>query len=131
VLGCTPDDSDDEIPFVPFGDIQVNLSLPQYLLLNSAGTAAYLNDGGVKGIILHHHATGEFYAFERNCSYHPADACSTVGIAPAGVYLTDTCCGSNFNFDGDPIGGPAWRPLRRYATFLNGGMLIVTDEIVE
>ena len=128
---CKPDDSDDSIPFVPFPDIVVNLSLPEYFQLQSTGTYKVINEGGVKGIILYHHASGEFYAFERNCSYHPNDACSTVGVDVTGVRMTDSCCGSFFDFDGNPIGGPAWRPLRRYVTIVQASEVIITDEIAE
>jgi hypothetical protein len=130
-LSCSPDESDDQIPFVPFPDIVINLGLPEYFPLQSAGNSKILNEGGVKGIILYHNTNGNYYAFERNCSYHPNDACSTVGIDATGFRLTDSCCGSYFDFEGNPISGPAWRPLRRYVTTLVASQLTITDEIVE
>lgn len=129
--GCKPDDSDDSIPFVPFPDIVVNLTLPEYFQLQTSGGSKLINEGGVKGIILYHHPNGEYYALERNCSYHPNDACSTVGIDVTGLRLTDSCCGSFFDFEGNPIGGPAWRPLRRYVTIKQASTVIITDGIVD
>ena len=129
--GCKPDDSDDSIPFVPFPDIVINLTLPEYFQLQSSGGHKLINEGGVKGIILYHHPSGDYYAFERNCSYHPNDACSTVGVDVTGVRLTDSCCGSFFDFEGNPIGGPAWRPLRRYVTIKQVSEVVITDEIVD
>jgi hypothetical protein len=129
LAACKQDDSDDSIPYVPFPNIVINLSLPEYFTLQSVGNYKVINDGGVKGIILYHHSSGEYYAFERNCSYHPNEACSTVGVDATGLRMNDTCCGSVFDFEGNPVGGPAWRPLRRYATQLTGSQLTITDQI--
>jgi hypothetical protein len=128
--GCKPDDSDDSIPFVPFPDIYVNLTLPENFQLQTSGGYKIINEGGVKGIILYN-SSGNFYAFERNCSYHPNDACSTVGIDVTGLRMTDSCCGSFFDFEGQPVGGPAWRPLRRYVTIFQASEVVITDDIVE
>jgi hypothetical protein len=129
LLSCSEDQSDDAIPYQPFSDIVINLDLPEYVALRSDGNSVYNNDGGVRGIIIHRVNANTFYAFERNCSYHPNDACATVGIDGSNLYLSDSCCGSMFNFNGEPIGGPAWRPLRRYQTYANGSQLRITDEI--
>jgi hypothetical protein len=130
-LSCSPDESDDQIPYVPFPDVVINLGLPEYFTLQSAGNAKIINEGGVKGIILYHNQNGSYYAFERNCSFHPNDACSTVGIDATGLRLTDSCCGSYFDFEGNPVSGPAWRPLRKYITSLVGSQLTITDEIAQ
>jgi hypothetical protein len=130
-ISCKPDESDDEIPYVPFADININLGLPEFFPLQASGGYKLINEGGVKGIILYHHPGGEYYAFERNCSYHPNDACSTVDVDFTGVRMTDSCCGSSFNFDGNPVNGPAWRPLRRYVTIHSANQVTITSDIVE
>lgn len=127
---CKPDDSDDAIPFVPFAPIQIDITLPTYNRLQAFGGYIYLNSGGVKGLIVYHHPGG-YYAFERNCSFQPNDACSTVDVEPSGVRMSDTCCGSYFDFEGQPAGGPAWRPLRKYRTEILGTRLTITDEIID
>ncbi len=128
---CKPDMSDDEIPYVGFANVIVNLNLPENFGLQASGGYKLINEGGVKGIILYNKGNNLFHAFERNCSYHPNDACSTVGIDVTGLRMTDTCCGSFFDFDGNPIGGPAWRPLRKYVVHRNNTELVITDEILE
>jgi hypothetical protein len=128
---CSSEDSDDEIPYIPFPDIVINLGLPEYFALQSTGSYKTINEGGIKGIILYHHPSGTFYAFERNCSYHPNDACSTVGVDVSGLRMTDSCCGSFFDFEGNPVAGPAWRPLRRYVTSQVANEVTITDEIVQ
>ena len=129
LLGCTPDLSDDAIPFLAFPDIVINLTLPSYNALTVNGGHKNIS-GGVRGIIIYRAGSGTFYAFEQNCSYHPNDACATVEVHSSGLYMNDTCCGSTFDFNGNPMGGAAWRPLRQYETSLDGSTLTITDSVV-
>ncbi len=130
LIGCKSDLSDDPIPFSPFNDIVLDLSFPEFLSLNTNGGYKELNNKGVRGIIIYRSDAKNYLAYERNCSYHPNDACATVNVHSSGLYLTDPCCGSTFNFsDGNPSGGIAWRPLRQYRTQLVGTTLTITSEI--
>jgi hypothetical protein len=127
---CSSDLQINAIPFQAFPDIQLNLALPDNLVLQSTGGYKVIA-GGVKGILLYRKSTTTILAFERNCSYQPNDACATVGVHSSGIYMTDTCCNSNFSFDaGLPIGGPANQPLRQYAASLSGNTLLITDEVI-
>ena len=119
---------DDPIPVVSFPDIVIDISLPSYVSLRTDG--GYKEEkGGVRGIIVYRINAFSFQAYERNCSYHPNDACATVNVHTSGLYMTDPCCGSNFSFtDGSPTGGQAWQPLRRYRTQVNGTTLTISDE---
>jgi hypothetical protein len=128
-IGCAPDLSDDSIPFRSFPDIVINVSLPAYNKLNTTGSQ-YI-DGGIRGIILRKASPNVYYAFERNCSYHPNEACSTVEIHISGLFMTDPCCSSSFDFEGNPTGGVAWRPLGKYQTSLDGSMLTITDRVLQ
>jgi nitrite reductase/ring-hydroxylating ferredoxin subunit len=124
---CKQDLTDDAIPYVPFSDIVITLNLPQYTDLNSKGWV-YV-DGGVQGIILY--KSGNTYlAYERNCSFHPINNVGAIVYADvSNRFMIDHSCNSSFNFEeGTPTGGPAWRPLRRYKTFLDGTELTITDE---
>jgi nitrite reductase/ring-hydroxylating ferredoxin subunit len=128
--GCTPDLSDDAIPQVPFDDIVLELTLPANNALKTNTGFKYVS-GGVRGIIVYRINEGNYVAFERNCSYHPNDACATVNVDVSGLYMTDPCCSSTFNFpNGDANGGPAIRPLNEYRTNLNGTTLTITDDVV-
>lgn len=131
LLGCTPDLSDDPIPIIPFADVVINLSLPEYLTLQTNGGNKELSTGGVRGIIVYRVNASSYIAYERNCSYHPNEACATVNVHSSGLFMIDPCCNSNFSFtDGTPTGGPAWRPLQRYRTQLSGTTLTISDEII-
>jgi hypothetical protein len=127
-LGCKPE-RDAEVPFLPFEDIYVNLSLPEFYVLQSPGSYKYI-DGGVRGIILYRKSAELFYAFERNCTFTPNEACSTVEVEVTGIQMSDPCCGSAFNFEGLPVNGPASRELRQYRTILSGSVLVITDEVI-
>lgn len=128
--GCGSSDmTDDPIPYVPFDQIVINLNLPLYSKDLNANGYVYLDQGGVRGIILYRQNATTYLAFERNCSFHPNEACATVEVHASTLYMTDACCGSTFTFpSGEPNGGPAWRPLIQYYTSLRGSELTITDE---
>jgi hypothetical protein len=71
LLACTPDMYDDPIPLVPFVDIVINLNLPEYINLRTDGGSKELSTGGVRGIIVYRVNASTYFAYERNCSYHP------------------------------------------------------------
>lgn len=127
---CNSDSLEEPIPFASFDRIEINLSLPQYADLSSNGTFIYLNQG-VRGIILYRESLSAYHAYERNCSYLPNEAGSTVEVHPSNLFMQDTFCGSTFEFSqGLPTGGPARVQLREYKTTLNGSLLTITEESV-
>ena len=126
---CKSDRSDDPIPFIPFSDFVANLSAPEYQSLAVNGGIKEINSIGVRGVIIYRRDAETYLAFERNCSYHPNDACATVNVHSSNLYMVDPCCNSAFSFtDGSPTGGVAWRPLRRYTTNLAGTLLTIIAE---
>ena len=132
MMGCQPDLTDEAIPWQPFDVVNLNLNLPEYINLKMEGSYIYLDDPGVRGIIVYHQTGSNYFAYERNCSFQPNSACATVEVHASTLFMFCPCCSSNFDFDtGYPTGGAAWRPLRRYETSLNGSTLTITDEVVE
>lgn len=131
IAACSSDLNDDPIPYQPFAPITMNLNLPDNIALKSKGNSKALNEGGIRGIIVYCQDVGVYRAYERNCSFHPNDACATVNIDPSNLYMIDTCCGSTFDFStGNPIGGAAWRPLVQYNASFDGVYLVITDEVI-
>jgi len=130
ILSCTPGRYDDPVPFIPFVDIVINLNLPEFIALRSDGGFVQVN-GGVRGIIVYRVNSATYLAYERNCSFRPNEACATINVHTSGLFMEDPCCGSSFNFsDGNPSGGPAWRPLVRYRTQLSGLTLTISSEVI-
>ncbi len=131
VISCDSNLSDDAIPVAPFDPVQINITLPNYSSLMTTGGYAAINTGGTRGIILYRKDVSSVLAFERNCSYQPLNACATVEVHSSGLYMNDACCNSTFRWDdGNPTGGPAWRPLLQYSTSLNGNVLTITDQVL-
>ena len=129
VNSCTPELTDDSIPYFTFAPITINLTLPEYQSLRSDGGWKYI-DEGVRGIIVYRMNSSTYMAYERNCSFQPNNACATVDVHSSQLYMSDACCNSTFEFTaGKPTGGPAWRPLNRYETILNGLELTITSEL--
>ncbi len=128
---CSGDRMDDPIPVQPFPDIIINLSLPEYASLQIDGGYKYINNGGVRGIILYRFNSTTYLAYERNCSFRPNESCSTVEVHSSGLFMHDPCCASMFGLaDGFPTGGPAWRPLLQYVTTADGGQVTITDDLI-
>ncbi|MCW5912277.1 MAG: hypothetical protein KIT62_14500 [Cyclobacteriaceae bacterium] len=129
--GCGRELTDDFIPIVSFPDIILNLSLPENNSLQVDGGYRQLSSGGVRGIIVYRVNSSTYMAYERNCSFRPNEACATVDVHTSGLFMLDACCNSSFSFtDGNPTGGPAWRPLNRYRTQLSGVTLTITSEVI-
>lgn len=131
LFSCEPQLTDDPIPLITFVDQVCNLGLPEYGSLRVDGGYKEMNKIGVRGVIVYRVNPSTYRAYERNCSYHPNEAGSTVNIHSSGLYLEDPSCGSTFNLtDGQPTGGPAWRPLRQYYTELAGNYLTITSDVI-
>lgn len=132
LTACTNEMSDDPIPFQAFPDKVIDLTLPEYVNLNTDKGFKYIDDLGVRGILLYRHSSNNYIAYERNCSYHPNDACATINVHSSNLYMIDPCCNSTFTFpEGEPDDGPAWRPLQQYRTSLSGSTLTITDDVIE
>lgn len=131
-MSWSSEQTDAPIAMAIFQDIILPLNLPENFKLRSTRNAIEIDSDGVRGIIVYCQEEGVYLAYERNCSYHPNDACATVNIDGSRLFLTDPCCKSFFSLDdGFPTGGPAWRPLRKYRTIYNESntTLTITSEI--
>lgn len=131
IASCEPQLVDEPIPFVAFNDIVLDINFPENNALRNPGGFRALPRGGVRGIILYRTQASRFAAFERNCSFRPQDACSTVEPHVAGLFMQCNCCNSTFDFEtGNPTGGPAWRPLLQYRVQQAGSVITITDEVI-
>ena len=132
LAACGSADTSQTIPSVSFS-AQLNITNQQYQALRYdngvvALPATGVNGGGVKGLLIVRQNAATYLAFERNCPYRPYDACSLVSLDRGSrLFLRDSCCTSQFNFQGQVISGPATRPLRQYTTTLSGNLLTITN----
>ena len=127
----------DEQPPIPYApvNLSINLANQEYVNLRSPNGAVILpvqgpaGAGGVKGVIVVWQGIANNYlAFERNCPYQPYSACSTVSLdRNSRLFMRDSCCNSQFDLQGQITGGPTSRPLKQYATNVQGNILSVTN----
>ncbi|WP_266203362.1 Rieske (2Fe-2S) protein [Pontibacter kalidii] len=122
---CSKDNSNSPIiPYVPV-NAQLNINSQLYPDLRQDGGYAYLPDG-YKGIIVVRQNAGSYLAFERTCTYDPTNEC-VLEVDPSRLYITDPCCGSQFNLQGQVIGGPAISALLQYRTSLVASTLYISN----
>ncbi len=124
--GCKDTQPMDDIPRVYVYE-QINLNDFRYNALNLVGGFAYI-PGGVRGIILYRKSSNQYLAFERDCPYQPLDSCALVSVDSSTLFMIDTCCSSEFDFDGNPIAGPARFPMLQYSIYKNGNFLTISSE---
>ena len=117
---CDEEPIETLIPF-SFVNQDLNLDLIQYQDLKNIGGYVYIEKGpnaGYKGLIVYHEGAGVYRAFERACTYDPE--CDAISIDDSGLFMIHNCCNSSFNFNGNPIGGPASLNLLQYPTLVDG-----------
>ncbi len=126
--------NNDPIQDIPVS-ITINMSLPLYSHLQSMGTHVY-EPGGVKGVVIVHHTDDNFYAFDRNCSYQPGNACSKIEVDSSVLIFRcgqttgsgfQKCCDSKFLMDGEVFNGPAVFGLKHYQVIRNGNQLDIKN----
>jgi hypothetical protein len=109
------------VPDIPF-NININVNLPSYSGLQSIGGFAYVDNAGVKGLVVYRRTMDEFVAFDRMSTAAGGDTCTPIYVDPDNMLiLLDPCTTSRFSlFDGSLIQGPAEWGLRAYRTIWNG-----------
>ncbi len=128
IAACKDTNNNNPIPGVPV-NINLNLNDPQYSALNAINGAVTIN-GGVRGIIVYRYGQEEYYAFDRNCTFQPNDACATVNIESGFTTAKCQCADSTayqLNSAGAVISGPAQAPLKMYRTSVAGSNLFITN----
>jgi hypothetical protein len=125
-FSCEKQIPDQVIPFA-FVNEDIKLTNLQYIDLQNIGGFVYY-EAGYKGIIIYHEGNGIYRAFERACSYDPRASCNPVAVDESSLFLKHECCNSSFNFNGNPMSGPAAANLLQYAVFVDGGYLKIRNE---
>lgn len=122
-----------EDPSPPLADVPVSVQLIlsnyAYRDLRYDGRAIQLptSSGGLRGIIVYRQDASTYRAYERLCPYLPQQNCATVNIDPSLLFMKDTCCGTQYDFQGNASGGPGARPLKQYNVSLVSGTLYITN----
>jgi len=109
------------VPDIPF-NINIDINLPTYSSLQSISGFAYIENVGVKGLVVYRRSIDEFVAFDRMSTAAGGDTCAPLYVDPDNLLiLLDPCTASKFSlFDGSLINGPAEWGLRSYRILFNG-----------
>lgn len=124
--GCEEEAPRTAVPLVPV-EFTINLTLQEYMPLLIIGGHVYIEHEGFKGIIIYRESTERYRAIERTCTFQPRNPCEIVEVDDSGFFLVDNCCGSTFDFQGNPTGDPAKQPLLMYNTYLDGHFLTIRN----
>ena len=125
LAACGNEDPSPALPDPPT-NIQLVLSNLEYRALRFDGGFVRV-PGGTYGIVVYRHSASAYRAFERLCPYQPQTHCARMNVDPSTLFMRDSCCGTQWNFAGEAIGGPGLRPLKEYSTIISGGILTITN----
>ncbi len=105
-------------------DVYIYLSNPTYIKLTVVGGWTYIDNAGVRGILVYRKSNTEFMAYDRNCTYQPEDPCAKIVVNDSNIIAVDTCCHSEFLLtDGSVLKAPASIPLKAYQNTFDGNIL--------
>ena len=95
-------------------NINLDLNLPEYSVLQVSGNSIFI-EGGVEGVIIYHGLGNDYKVYDRNCSYEPSLSCSKIDSIDAGIAYCG-CCTSAFllSNNANAINSPALLPLKSY-----------------
>lgn len=124
VLSCKKN-KNHPVPSIAF-DITIDMTLPSYQDISGVGGWCYVDNAGIKGIIVYRQSYDVFVAWERMSPEDPDELCAT-GLVPDSsnfLILNDPCSTAQFSmYDGSPIANSTWG-LRKYQTIWNGSNLL-------
>jgi cytochrome b6-f complex iron-sulfur subunit len=100
----------------PGSELSLDLTLPDYSVLNSAGGSKV-----VQGVIVVNTGS-KFIALSSTCTHQGC----TVGYDSPSGNIKCPCHGSQFTTSGSIVNGPAPTPLKSYAVTQTGNILTIT-----
>jgi hypothetical protein len=125
--GCDNPVTTDDIPLV-FVSEDINLNHLQYQDLQKNNGYIYF-DAGFRGLIIRNEGGGSYRVFERACTLDAQSECDPVTMHDSGLFMQHVCCGSTFNLQGEPTGGPAAVRLREYTAITDGIYLLIRSDL--
>lgn len=125
--GCR-NDNNQIVPYV-YVELNVNLGLPQFSVLNSTNNAYLYPNVGYNhdGIIIYNYDGIDFFAFDATCPQH-IDTPTAVKLDGGGSAGTATCPQCKTVYYLTNYGYPSkGYPLKRYSVIKSGNTLYVTN----
>lgn len=126
-FSCEKNETIDLLPTTSV-NITIDLNLPEYIDLQTPTGWAYVNNVGLKGIVIQNTGIGNppYKAFERAC---PDNNCASPMTFDGSLKLTCPCNNSNYSIiDGSPQTAGSTNFAREYkVTVLNSVTLNITN----
>lgn len=112
--------------------LEINLRNMEFRDLKSPKGWVYIDNVGLKGIIVYKTPEGDYIAMDRACPYdfQEASPCGRVEVDDSNFFMEDDCCNSSYSMDGYVQGGPAQRPLRKYYTAVSDDYLYINSDMI-
>jgi nitrite reductase/ring-hydroxylating ferredoxin subunit len=111
---------------IPVGvvDEYINITLPQYIALQTPLNYIYYDMAGNRGLIIFRRNSSDFTILERTCTFDPSSGTAQVEVMSDNITCVDSTCGSKFSImDGSTMNPPATQPLQQYPYTFDGTTL--------
>lgn len=131
LLSCNSDDNvNRDNPFLidPLVNIQLDLSLPQFNLLNFPGNSVIINTQGIRGIVVYNIDNSQYVALELTDPNHAPNDCSRMEVE--GIEATCPCTNDDNKYNiitGQHATQPNLFPMQRYQATRNGNTISITN----
>lgn len=131
LLSCNSDDRvNRNNPYLidPLVNLQLDLSLPQYNLLNFPGNSVIVTSQGIRGIVIYNIDNSQYSAMEISDPNHVPNNCSTMEIV--GIEATCSCPDDENKYNiitGQHMGNPNLYPMQRYRAVRSGNVINITN----
>ncbi len=132
LLSCKSDDNvNQNNPFLidPLVNFQMDLSLPQYNLLNFPGNSIIINSQGIKGIVVYNLDNSQYFAFDLTDPNHVPNTCSRMNIE--GIEATCPCPDDENKYNiitgQHATSGNNVYPMQQYRARRNGNIITLSN----
>jgi len=121
-------DSNPNLPKIPVNEV-ISLNNPQYINLQVPGGWAYVDNSGIKGLIVYNINGSDFRAFDRACPHlSPSQSCSKM-VVKNSIKMVCPCDDAEFNIlNGAPLTTGIIFAAREYhATLISANTLSIVN----
>lgn len=123
-----PSDRNSNLPNIPVSET-ISLNNPQYINLQVPGGWAYVENSGIKGLIVYNLNGSDFKAYDRACPHlSPSENCSKMNVENS-IKMVCPCDNAEFNIlNGAPLTTGINFGAREYrATLVSANTVTITN----
>ena len=122
--GTSDDDRNPILPNIPV-NVTLNLNLPLYQNLQFDSSSAFVENQGIKGIIVFRISENNILAWDAACPHLAPSECTAMNLV--GVEITCPCDNSKFSIlNGGPLSGTPFS-MKQYRAVKNGNSITITN----